>query len=158
MKKYIHESNLIESIDDPAYDKQGMIAWNYLKKQSELNFSVIMKVQKTITLLQDDLQPHQRGYSRSTSKVNVFIGGHIAPSWWLVDDMLNNWLLDIKENWQTLDPIEMHLRFEHIHPFADGNGRTGRMLLWWHEIKLEQKPTLFLNSEKYDKYYPLFGI
>lgn len=156
MLPYIHESNLIEDVDDPQEDQQSLIAWDYLKKQDELSHGTIQKVQKIITLNQADLSPHQRGYYRSMSKVNVHIGEHAAPAWWLVDALMDNWLLDIKEYWQTLDPIEMHIRFEYAHPFADGNGRTGRYLLWWHELRLGKIPTLFLNSEKQEKYYPLF--
>lgn len=156
IKKYIHQSNLIENIDDKAYDKQSLLAWNWLKKQEELTFGVVCKLQKMITLLQDDLMPHQRGYTRSTSKVNVYIGDKTAPAWWLVDGMLDNWLLDMKEYWQTLDPIEMHIRYEKCHPWVDGNGRSGRMLLWHHELRLGHIPTLFMNSKKHEEYYPLF--
>lgn len=42
----------------------------------------------------------------------------------------------------------MHAQFETIHPFLDGNGRTGRMLInfyLWKEHFLE-KPVLFLSS------------
>lgn len=156
IEKYIRESNLIEGIDDPEFDKQGLYAWEELIKHEKPNNSNIRKTQKTITLLQDDLAPHQRGYTRSMSKVNVYIGTKVMPSWAMVDDMLNNWLLDMDEMWETVSPIVMHIRFEHIHPFVDGNGRTGRMLLWHHEIRQGKTPTLFLNSEKSKKYYPLF--
>lgn len=153
---YIHESNLIEDIDDPEFDDQGLYAWHRLSQQETLTHEVIRRLQKTLTLKQTDLRPDQRGYYRSMSKTNVTIGGRIAPSWSIVEALMDNWLLDMHELWRTLDPIQMHIRFESAHPFVDGNGRTGRMLLWWHELKQGKIPTLFLNSEKFDKYYPLF--
>jgi Fic family protein len=57
----------------------------------------------------------------------------------------------------------LHAHFETIHPFLDGNGRTGRMLITfylWKEGYLE-KPVLFLSSyfKKHQKIYyeKLFG-
>jgi len=57
----------------------------------------------------------------------------------------------------------IHAQFETIHPFLDGNGRTGRMLITfylWKEGFLD-KPVLFLSSyfKKYRKLYyeKLFG-
>ena len=57
----------------------------------------------------------------------------------------------------------VHAQFETIHPFLDGNGRTGRMLITfylWKEGFLE-KPVLFLSSffKKHQELYyeKLFG-
>jgi Fic family protein len=51
----------------------------------------------------------------------------------------------------------MHAQFETIHPFLDGNGRTGRLLitlLLCHR-KLLERPVLFLSSyfKKHQKFY-----
>lgn len=51
----------------------------------------------------------------------------------------------------------LHAQFETIHPFLDGNGRTGRMLItffFWHEHFLEN-PVLFLSSffKRHQKLY-----
>lgn len=51
----------------------------------------------------------------------------------------------------------LHAQFETIHPFTDGNGRTGRMLIamYIHHAKLLELPVLYLSNyfKKYQKLY-----
>lgn len=154
MIEHIHNSNLIENIDDPKEDAQSILAWEYLVGEKELSHGVICKVQKIITLHQTDLQPNQRGYYRSQSKVDVRVGRKVAPKWQAVDALMENYVLDMQD-WEHKDPKAMHIQFEHAHPFRDGNGRTGRMLMWWHEFKLGQTPTLISIDER-QEYYKWF--
>lgn len=65
-------------------------------------------------------------------------------------DKLANWERYLHETEQT-DPLirlaVMHYQFEAIHPFADGNGRTGRILnlLYLVETGLIEIPVLYLS-------------
>ncbi len=83
---------------------------------------------------------------------------------------MQNALSDLEKFIHTEDTVPtvikaglIHAQFETIHPFLDGNGRTGRMLITfylWKENYLE-KPVLFLSSffKKHQKLYyeKLFG-
>lgn len=58
----------------------------------------------------------------------------------------------------------MHYQFEAIHPFADGNGRVGRLLipLYLYEKGLTQRPNLyvseFMETHRRDYYERLNGV
>ncbi|KPK68033.1 cell filamentation protein Fic [candidate division WOR_3 bacterium SM23_60] len=63
-----------------------------------------------------------------------------------------------KEDMPTLVKISLlHYQFEAIHPFIDGNGRLGRLLiiLYLHQVKLLPKPLLYISAffEKYRREY-----
>ena|SRR3990167_6409756 len=151
IKHYIHESNLIEGIDDRKEDAQSLIAWRFIDNLKLISQPDLLKLHRLIT--KNQLPRNESGRYRT---INVAVGGRLCPSPFLAQQQAYNWIHDMVVYW-NLDPIEMHVRFEKIHCFVDGNGRTGRMLLWHHELKLGRKPTLFLNSEKHEKYYPLFN-
>jgi Fic family protein len=67
--------------------------------------------------------------------VRVRVGSYVAPHPEDVPDMM----FDLLDWWNkgsakispVLSSAILHHRFETIHPFADGNGRTGRMLALW---------------------------
>jgi hypothetical protein len=57
----------------------------------------------------------------------VRVGPRVYPPWQDVVPQLKNLL----KRWDELSPIEFYKKFELIHPFVDGNGRTGKILLNW---------------------------
>ena len=68
----------------------------------------------------------------------------------LLQQKLENWA-DFMHHNEDIDPLVrmavQHYQFEAIHPFADGNGRTGRILniLFLVEIGLLDSPILYLS-------------
>jgi Fic family protein len=63
-----------------------------------------------------------------------------------------------KDDYPSLVKVGLlHAQFETIHPFTDGNGRTGRMLIamYIHHLGLLEEPVLYLSSyfKKYQKLY-----
>lgn len=62
-------------------------------------------------------------------------------------DSLLKWYHDLKKI--TLeDIIEFHYEFETIHPFADGNGRVGRMIMFKECLKNNIMPFIVLDDDK----------
>jgi len=63
----------------------------------------------------------------------VRVGTHIAPPPEQVEELITGMLYEYKATFDTLSIISrlarLHLTFEHIHPFNDGNGRIGRVII-----------------------------
>lgn len=71
-----------------------------------------------------------------------------------IPDLIEKWCNMVNE--ETTDKIgllaQSHAEFEQIHPFSDGNGRTGRLLLFVLALKLGLIPPI-LPKEKRTAYY-----
>lgn len=71
---------------------------------------------------------------------------------------LAEWVADVARegNAASLTCLaERHARFERIHPFSDGNGRTGRLLLFAQALQAGLMPPLVLKERKRAYYHCL---
>lgn len=90
---------------------------------------------------------------------HVRVGTHIAPAPEHVGRLLDALFDDFASSHDRyfLDNIaHFHLEFERIHPFCDGNGRIGRVLINLQLARLGYPPIIIRNKGKFDHYYPLF--
>ena len=91
--------------------------------------------------------------------IHPFGGGMRPPDWPLVPSMLQGWVESVNAAASELRSrstggawperlAEIHHRFEQVHPFIDGNGRTGRLLLNLILVRLGYPPVIVLKRER----------
>jgi len=123
--------------------------WNsFTQVQSPADFSIHLAVNifQLITEKKEEVRIGQVYIGNSTRIVYT----PPEPGTVLLEK-LNNWF-DVARNNKDLDPLLkmaiLHYQFEAIHPFSDGNGRTGRILnvLYLCLKKLLDLPVLYLSK------------
>ncbi|MBI2059408.1 MAG: Fic family protein [Nitrospirae bacterium] len=77
----------------------------------------------------------QQGEAGRYRDIQVRVGKHMPPPPLQVSGLMSEllaWWNDRSLRWSpVITSAVVHHRFEDIHPFADGNGRTGRILALW---------------------------
>jgi Fic family protein len=127
---------------------------NYIRKKSQeqdLDKELILLLHK---MLLGGINDSIAGRFRSKGEY-VRIGSHIAPAPEQVELMLEQAINehDSKLSHYFLERIsKFHLEFEHIHPFCDGNGRIGRVLMNYQLLRQGFPPVIIRDKEKADYY------
>jgi len=125
-------------------------------KETDVNKEIMLFLHKMlITAIRDDIA----GRFRATGEY-VRVGSHIAPPPEHVESLIDGVIGEYNNDHESyfIEKISrFHLEFENVHPFNDGNGRIGRVLVNWQLIRLGFPPIIIRNKEKSD-YYDSFAI
>ncbi len=123
LNRYVSERELFEA-------KNLAKVLTYIDKitqEKELDLELILFLHKMlISNIDDSIAGRLRRFDEF-----VRVGSHIAPSGDKLEKLLNDMLLNYKAKSEEniIKKIsKLHLEFESIHPFVDGNGRIGRVI------------------------------
>ena len=133
-----------------AYEYMEQLA----REQRELTLHEICSIHSLV------LADHQEDRGRFR-RVPVRIAGALTTPVqpYQIEPMMSALLADMDSLYRHLHVVEkaalFHLRFEAIHPFIDGNGRTGRLLMNLQLIKAGYPPINVKFSDR-RRYYQAF--
>jgi len=129
-------------------ESHAKVFLDMLKTQDTVSEKLLLKWHEDIF---KDTKPDIAGQFRNYL---VRVGPYVAPDWRKVEEFMKQLIAFINES--HLNSVEIaaraHFMFEKIHPFGDGNGRIGRLLLNFILWK-SGYPMLIIEYKKRKSYY-----
>jgi Fic family protein len=105
----------------------------FVEKNAQRSLITDAEVLKLHRIMAGEVMDQGKAGQYRTTRVRV--GSYVAPPPARVQPMMSELLVWWNKQAAKISPILssaiLHHQFETIHPFADGNGRTGRMLSLW---------------------------
>ena len=106
-----------------------------------------------------DVSPHPDASPREAPgafrqhDIQPFPGGMTPPAWPLIGAAVDGWLeranaLVARSRAFPEEVAQLHASFERIHPFLDGNGRAGRLVLNLVLVRLGYPPAIIYKRQR----------
>jgi len=175
----VYNSNAIENSTLTLKDTEDILLRDSIKKDHDIReiyeAKNLAKITKTLLdnsnkpvsvklildlhkILLTGIKDDWAGRFRS-GKEWVRVGAHVGANPDFVERLVEELVANYgnQDNRYFLDKIAwFHAEFETIHPFNDGNGRLGRVLINQQLMGLGLPPVTIQNKSKHTSYYPAF--
>lgn len=143
--KAIPNKSIIEQLEVKNHQAALQYLFQYLKGFKEINEELIIKLH---SILMNGIRDDAGMYRNHGVRI---VGSNVPTSNYLkvpvlMKDIVKNIRLKYKDNLGHASKI--HAKFEQIHPFSDGNGRVGRMILTAMLLKNNVAPAVIKQEEK----------
>lgn len=143
-------SSMSSATKETLQYRQALYQGYLTLKKRPLTISVVCEICSTIRLVETNIRklPGTTIFNQSTNR-KIYTPPEGEDR---LRELLTNWQNYLHQNDDGVDPLiklaVQHYQFEAIHPFPDGNGRTGRIinLLYLIEQGLLDTPILYLSS------------
>ena len=127
LEEFMRESNRIEGIHITKVSE--VAAFSRFMELSDMSLEEVNALQRVFA---------PRKPLRAKLGMDVRVGRYEAPLGG--PGILVNLSDIIWSARSSVNPWETHVAFEKLHPYMDGNGRTGRALWAWHMKRLGRDP------------------
>ncbi|MBU1136928.1 Fic family protein [Patescibacteria group bacterium] len=137
--------SLVEQLEAKNHQAALEYLFRFLNKKKSPNEALILKLHG---ILMNAVRSDAGSYRNHGVRI---VGAHVPTANYLkVPNLMKKLFLGI--NREPSDIIrqlaDTHSRFEKIHPFADGNGRVGRLLIQAMALRANLAPPVILQEKK----------
>lgn len=170
---FTYNTNAIEGSKITLEETRGIIKDNISPskslrdvKETEAHYNLFLKMLSKKNKITNKLilEWHKELFKETKEEIAgkyrdylVRVGDYTAPDWQDVKKLMRKFVNLVNNS--KINPVELagraHYVFESIHPFGDGNGRIGRLVMnhiLWHS----GYPMLIIERRKRSPYYKAF--
>jgi Fic family protein len=153
----IKGKNLQEHLEAKNHEEAMNFLFEIVEKKKRLTLSHSL-IRQLHQLVVKDTESKIAGVYRSTD-VHILGSKHSPPPGYQVNEHMTQFLKWMAENKREYHPVEFaaltHHRFVAIHPFEDGNGRTGRLLMNLLLMRQSYPVTMIQKNDRTNYYRAL---